>query len=117
MFEIPQRTVKIEFPNFKGLEVIASRDVTFEIALEVDEAIATGTKASMFKAVRTFVETGLISWNLSRKGEPVPATVEEMFKLPADLTSEILTLWVDVLKGIPAPLGEKSPDGEPSGEA
>lgn len=57
----------------------------------------------------------LISWNLEdEQGQPVPATVEAVLGQDKDLMVSILEAWLDVLNGVPAPLDQTSPAGEPS---
>jgi hypothetical protein len=116
MFEIPQRTVTMVIPDgdFAGAEIVASRDVSFGLVLDFEDARNEGTKAGTIKAITTFADQALVSWNLSRNGEPIPATSEELLRLPPDLVGAILSAWGDALKGTPAPLGEPSQDGEQS---
>jgi hypothetical protein len=116
MFEIPQRTVTIVIPDgdFAGAEIVASRDISFSLILDFEEARNEGTRKGTVKAIETFADQALVSWNLSRDGQPIPATATGLMKLPPDLVGAILEAWGDSLKGTPAPLGEPSEDGEQS---
>jgi len=115
MFEIPQRTVTIVIPSgdFAGAEIVASRDTPLSLVLDFNDARDQGTKGTV-KAIGTFAGAALVSWNLSRHGVAIPATADEMMKLPPDLVAAILSAWADALTGTTAPLGEPSEDGEQS---
>jgi hypothetical protein len=114
MFEIPQRTATIVIPegDFKGAEIVASRDIPLSLYLTIEDS--AGTSRGVIKAVTDFASSVLVSWNLSRNGEAIPATAEEMLRLPPDLVTAIMTAWVESLKGTPPPLVEPSEDGSQS---
>lgn len=116
MFELPERTITIVIPDgdFKGAEIIASRDIPLALVLDIDDASELGGRKGMVKAVTTFADNVLRSWNLSRDGVAIPATAEGMLRLPPDLVVAILQTWGESLKGTPAPLDELSASGKPS---
>lgn len=62
--------------------------------------------------------TSLIGWNLEDEhGTPVSITPEAVFAQDGDLMLAVVADWVRQIKGIPAPLGPSSTDGEQSLEA
>jgi hypothetical protein len=115
-FEIPDRTATILIPEgeFEGAEVTVSRNVSLGLVFDIDEATEQGGRRGMTKAVASFVANVLRGWNLTRNGEPLPATAEEMLRLPPDLVVAILRAWGESMKGTPLPLDEPSESGEPS---
>jgi hypothetical protein len=57
----------------------------------------------------------LISWNLEAEdGTPVPPTLDAIQAEDNDLIFAIINRWMEAVQGVPAPLPESSPSGEPS---
>ncbi len=119
MFEIPDRTATIAIPSgeFEGAEIVVSRNVSLGLVFDIDDAMEQGGRRGMTKAVSSFVDNVLRSWNLARNGEPLAVTAEEMLRLPPDLVVAILRAWGEAMKGTPAPLDEPSEDGSQLGSS
>ena len=76
MFELPKRTATIVIPegDFKGAEVVASRDVPLSLYLGIEDMMGGGNKG-IISAVSSFATDVLVSWNLSamaKRSRPTP---------------------------------------------
>lgn len=60
---------------------------------------------------KLFAQYGLVSWNLTRNGEPIPATVEGVLSLDIRLIMEIAATWLGSIGTVPVPLPEASTPG------
>ena len=108
--------------EFAGLEVV-TRPLPIGDYLEMvalmDERPET-LRQSKDKSVNILgiFAGALISWNLEADdGTPVPATLEGMTSQDYELCLEVIRAYIDAINGVPAPLDEPSPSGEPSLEA
>ena len=125
MFEI-SNTITIVIPDgpYKDAEITANGDIPLSLVFDIDAALSAVDEAKTSRgkllaikgAVDAFANNILDSWNLARHGVAVPATAEEMMKLPAPLVIAVLTAWGETMKGTPAPLVEQSVNGKPSEE-
>lgn len=70
---------------------------------------------AMLPAMAAIVQEGIVSWNLTDNGVPVPCT--DVGAEGVELVTAILTAWQQVANEVNAPLPQGSPDGEPSREA
>lgn len=123
------KTIKLTWADdteFAGLEVRARR-VSIGKFLELGPTLeALGNLSNLdlkdLGPVRgMFLELGeaLISWNLEDEetGEPVPCTPEMLLEQDIAFVNEVLSCWAEHIAGVPAPLEQPSPSGEPSLEA
>lgn len=86
--------------------------------LDFDEArlrpVSTVAEArEQWAAVAETVAAHLVSWNLERKGEPVPLSAAGFMSLPRKLGGAIVSAWIDANIGVSGPLETGSPSGEP----
>ena len=57
----------------------------------------------------------IVDWNLETEdGTPVPTTLDAIMGEDDDLIIAIVRRWNEAMAGVPAPLPESSPSGEPS---
>lgn len=59
----------------------------------------------------------IVDWNLTDQGVPVPPTLENILEEDDDFILAIINKWTTAVSGVPVPLPESSPSGEPSPEA
>lgn len=57
----------------------------------------------------------IVSWNLEdENGVPVPATRDAFLNEDEDMIAAIINHWMEAAAGVPDPLPQSSPSGEPS---
>jgi hypothetical protein len=100
-----------DYPGFectlRGLTLGEYREV---IGIDEVDNVAIGSMLDSFA-------TALISWNLEdEQGHPVAPTPEAVLAQDKDLMLKAAESWIDAIHGVPAPLGQSSPDGAPSPE-
>ena len=120
-FEPPSSGQKLDFSDtaYAGLEVTMS-DISLGDLLDVqdraDAAAGKGMSALAREMVKRFADH-LESWNVTRKGEPVPATLEGALSLDAVFIGKIVRAWTQGAAEAPPPLPGGSPSGGSSAEA
>lgn len=72
-------------------------------------------KFALLPALAGIVQQGIVSWNLTDDGIPVPCT--DVAGEGVELVTAILQAWQEVVNQVNAPLPQGSPSGEPSPEA
>lgn len=72
-------------------------------------------KLAMLPAMVNVVQEGIVSWNLTDDGVPVPCT--DVGAEGVELVTAIIEAWQEVVNQVNAPLPQGSSDGEPSQEA
>jgi hypothetical protein len=112
-WELPDRTYRLVFthPSMAGLEVDTYEldseryeDIA-ELALTVQEhPVQPGQLPSRevmvsHRRLREGFAATLAGWNLTRRGKPVPATVESLRGLPLPFTMALVMAWLDALGG------------------
>jgi hypothetical protein len=118
-FEAPQKAYRLNFAetDLAGLEVTAGSLPLGEF-LKVSELAATkddpqGAAASAAQLFATFAGS-LMSWNLTRDGEPVPATYEGILGQDLDFMMKIVLAWVSAMADVDTPLLNGSNSGADS---
>jgi hypothetical protein len=129
-----KRTIKISFDEgheFAGLEVrmktvgvgtllrllpLIDRLDFSDLSSEDADQLA-GLEESFRQLARIFD-----SWNIEDEDDtgatvPVPCTYEALMEQDLRLITAVLRAWAEHLAGVPAPLEQPSPDGDPSLEA
>lgn len=121
MFEIGGHTVVLEFADgtpLAGAEVRASLDVPIRDYLAMQRAMLAAdgdTGMESFEAAyHLFGETALISWNLARNGEPIPANGDGVLMLPFPAANACLQAWVAAVSGAGGNSGAVSVSGDTS---
>jgi len=126
-YEAPElRVFRLTFEDRPGLEV-AARSVTLERWMEITGLSGDGALSATSLpdggpppsgGLQEGFAQNLVSWNLTSKGEPVPATAEGLRSLDTGFARELVKAWLEAVSGvIPAGLGKDSPSGGTSGEA
>lgn len=110
-FEPPGTGQKLDFSEtaYAGLEVTMDA-ISLGGLLDIQEMAESGTGAAAREMVARFADH-LESWNVTRKGEPVPADMEGALSLDAVFMAEIVRAWTNGVAAAPPPL----PGGSPSG--
>lgn len=105
-----------------GFETERTFDLNFE-GTEWDGAevklrsASIGTLRALFASKDVDVEMQvladhLIEWNLTKNGEPIPATFEGIQTLEEPAKDLIVKHWLRATRGITAPLDKQSKDGD-----
>ncbi len=126
---VRKKTFKIRFGEgheFEGLEV-RMRSVSIGRMLRLmpkigalDDIVATKPDEieDLFRDIAGLID----SWNIEDEDDqgnvvPVPATYEGVIDQDLRMLNCILQEWAQHVAGVPAPLDERSPSGEPFPEA
>lgn len=140
-FEVPEpvKTLTVDQPPYKGAEFtvrVGLSPATYFgvrqwivriLAAKQDVAAATAANdgnafvkafgefiTAVDGAAGFFVDLGLVSWTLLRKGKPIPATVEGMALLDAGLQTRMIAMWAEAIGTVSLPLSDASPTGPTS---
>ena len=115
-FEPPGSGAKLDFSDtaYAGLEVTMDA-VSLGDLLDIQDVAETGTGAAAREMVTRFAKC-LESWNVTRNGEPVPATLEGVLSLDAVFIGAIVKAWTQGTAEAPPPLPGGSPSGGSSAE-
>ena len=110
-FEPPGTGQRLDFSEtaYAGLEVTMDA-ISLGDLLDIQELSEEGTGAAAREMIARFARH-LESWNVTRRGEPVPATLEGALSLDAVFAAEIVHAWTSGVAVAPPPL----PGGSPSG--
>lgn len=117
-----RRIYKLVWPEasaWHGLEVrmrpmpISTLEEIGRLYAKADES--DEGKFAMIPAMASIVQEGIVSWNLTDEGEPVPTS--DIGQEGAELVLAIIEAWQEVVNQVSAPLPQGSPDGGPSPEA
>lgn len=110
-FDIFGNTARLAFSGtrYDGMEIVVRTDVT----LEAWESFAAADK--LRDEWEWLAANALVSWNLERKGEPLP--LDTPFpQLPVGMVRAVVRKWTQLALGIDAPLEDASPNGDSSVE-
>lgn len=122
-YEVPDPRVDFEFDDgpFKGAVINASVALSPAAYFGVRqwlEQFSAGDVDGLVNAARevseAFIRLGRPTWNLTRDGEPIPATVEGMLSLDLRLIFAIVSEWVGQFGQAPLPSSEASSNGSRS---
>jgi hypothetical protein len=120
-FELEETTYDMTFedPALNGLKAEVREISTGDLLDLVDllEEVKGKSGLAMAKPVKRLMEMvgdGLVTWNLAKGGEPVPASYEGLRRQPLKFTLAIAGAWAQVMGGIEAPLPNGSSGGETS---
>jgi hypothetical protein len=117
-FEPPSSGQKLDFSDtaYAGLEVTMDA-ISLGDLLDIEdlaEGVAAGAAARELCA--RFAKC-LESWNVTRKGEPVPPTMEGLLTQDAAFVLALVRSWQQGMAVAPPPLPGGSPSGGSSAEA
>lgn len=112
-YTVPERTYPLPLgEEFAGLEVTV-RSVSIGEYMKL--AGFTGEDVPVSYAIDQLC-ANLVAWNLETPaGEPIPVTAAK--DQDKELILALTTAWIGSLHGVPDPLENSSPSGEPSLEA
>jgi hypothetical protein len=121
-FKRPGKVYKLVFTDdLDGLEVKArsmSTGALLDMAPLLDLKLSATPTAEEMEGIRDLLERFaevLVSWNLEDDDDqPVPADIDGLLAQDLDFVMTIITAWADAVSGVPAPLPQTSPGGEPS---
>ncbi|GAA2209314.1 hypothetical protein GCM10009850_047720 [Nonomuraea monospora] len=122
-YKRPAKIYKLVFAedDMAGLEVKARSMSTgdlLDMAPLLDLKLSASPTAEEMESIAELLERFadvLVSWNLEDEDDqPVPATLEGLLDQDIDFVMRIIMAWADAVSGVPAPLPEPSPGGEPS---
>lgn len=119
-YEVEDTTYTLEFDDRPGAEIICragSMESHLE-ALSLDWVLhprAFGqrfhtdeeAKAELARLYSIFADH-IVSWNLERKGQPVPITADGLMALDREFSKAATTAWLRGVFGIDAPLEQPS---------
>lgn len=132
-FEPKQKVYKLRFedPDLQGLvvkvesapvgaimcatELAGLQDLDFSdrMSLSAEELTTLGKLIELFE----MFADALIEWNLTKKGEPVPATLEGIKRQDTGLIMYIIHQWANASGGVSDPLEKPSTSGQQSAVA
>jgi hypothetical protein len=122
-FEPPSSGQKLDFSEtaYAGLEVTmdaVSLGDLLDIQDLADAALAGSSPGAAARALFAKFAKCLESWNVTRLGEPVPATEEGVFSQDATFIGAVVKAWQQGLYEAPPPLpGASSSGGTSQGES
>ena len=116
-FEPPSSGQKLDFSEtaYAGLEVTMDA-VSLGDLLDIQELAEQATGAAAREMVARFAKC-LESWNVTRKGKPVPPTLEGALSLDAVFIGDVVRAWTRGTAEAPPPLPGGSSSGGSSAEA
>ncbi|MFI9200156.1 hypothetical protein [Streptomyces sp. NPDC053048] len=99
-------------PELDGLEVtLRGLNVAEYLDVMGLGEVEAGSVPDMIKRF----SRALVSWNLEDEdGNPVPISEDVVFAQDQDFIMRLAAAWIEALSGVPAPLDQSSPSGEPS---
>lgn len=111
---VSKKTVTVELTegDFAGARAVCAADLSLGTYLAFTRGTDDVEKGE--HVLQRFGREILIDWNLDDKdGDPLPANESGLMSVPIDLASALLKGWNEAMSGVPAPLGETSPDTLP----
>lgn len=115
-FEFEENVYTLEFqtPSHRGLEVrctsapIGQLRRLIRMAVELQGAAGvpeakrklTPEQAAALEGLIDGFAEALVSWNLEKKGVPVPATAEGLDAQPLEFFFPVVTAWFDAIGGV-----------------
>lgn len=114
-FEAPETIYKLDFSDtqYTGLE-IAVRGTTIDELLQLETLMEDPEKVRhLFEAFAGLI----VSWNVTRKGEPVPMTAQGLRSLEDSFVMAVISAWYRSVVQAPPPLPGTSGSGGTSPEA
>lgn len=126
MAQIPRRTFTLIFEGAAGDEDLAEFEVKvrapsvresldyYDTEWLNDASLSLKQRSEKFAEAYEVLAGRLVSWNLEDDGVPIPATLEGLHSLPADVGGRILGSWLFETATVPRPLPNDSPAGGPT---
>lgn len=101
-FEVPDNRLRLQFsdPSFAGLEVVCRLATMDQINasaklgdLDLNKLSAGELEAELGRIIGEFADA-LISWNLRRDAQPVPATADGVGSLDSLFVMQLVEAWM-----------------------
>jgi hypothetical protein len=115
-FELAAKEYRLTFEgtDLDGL-IVQVQSVSVGTMLDlVDLADAENRKPADIAKMFDTLGDALVSWNLTRQGEPVPADRAGVRSLGVPEAMTLVKAWSTVMQEVPAPLDQRSSGGAPS---
>lgn len=116
-YELPQRTALLDFQGgpHQGAEVRCVLDVEIGTLLWFESMQRMqGNVAEVARMFQRFGDEFLVSWNLTRGGEPLPASGAGMLRVTPAFAMALVDAWMRAVAEVPLPLGSPSSAGATS---
>jgi hypothetical protein len=112
-FELEESYALLVFDEeeLAGLEVRCRTDTPLSVFLEFQQLAASGSDdpAAARPAFELFADAVLDSWNLTRKGKPVPPDRDGVLSLPPRIATRLVVEWSGVVGGVDEDLEPEPP--------
>lgn len=117
-----RKTYALDFEgtDYDGLEVRLRGLTTGELldAMEKKDAANEDANSGEFRELLELVAEKIVDWNVEDDdGRPVEPTLAALIDQDPDFNLAIINAWTTAISGVPAPLDDASPGGDPSVEA
>lgn len=98
-YEVDETLARLKFPDKDGLDVLCSMPGLDELfaAAELTSVKPEKLTATDYAKVNAVIESfghSVREWNLTRDGEPVPATADGVKSLPMKFRMELIEAWL-----------------------
>lgn len=115
-FELPERTALLQFEDgeYAGAEVRCRLNVGMGVMFDLWRLQNSPTPDDIQRAFLLFADEALIEWNLTRRGEAIPASPEGLGRVPMEFIRLLLAKWQEAAIGVPDPLDSRSANGATS---
>lgn len=105
MFDVGGTTVALEFAEgtvLAGATVKCSLDMSIRDFAKMQRMWNAAQDGDMEKIVEAYMMFGdavLVEWDISKRGEAVPATGEGLSQIPVAAANAIFSAWTDAVGG------------------
>ncbi|HEX2657860.1 MAG TPA: hypothetical protein VHU40_06295 [Polyangia bacterium] len=119
----PRKIYRLDFADtdFDGMQVSLYGLNTRQLidAQEKTAVAESDAESSEFRELLELMIEKFHSWNVgeSEDGPSVPPTLDFLYEQDPDFNLAIVNAWTTAIVGVPAPLDNDSPSGDPSLEA
>jgi hypothetical protein len=116
-FNVGGSTVALEFDAgtvLAGATVMCSLDMSIRDFVQMQRIWSDsqdGDISRVLEAYQMFGDAALVSWDLTLRGEVLPATGESLIRIPAVAANAIFSAWTSAVSGT----SSKSPAASESG--
>jgi predicted RNase H-like HicB family nuclease len=111
-YEVEEKAFRLKFEERPGLEVTAGSLELGDFLKVTQLAGATAEEAAKnAEELFQMFADAIIDWNLTKKGRPIPQTMEGIKTLYFDFALEMVMAWVQAMGGVDSPLKKDSGNG------
>lgn len=117
-FEVPETTATLVLSEepYAGAEIEVTLDISWGLYKEMRRLAGLPRDKDWEKNLDALIAMfvpHLRGWNLTRNGQPLPATPEGMVMLGPALIGQIVSTWIGAVAAAPAPFGSAERSSEP----